>query len=128
MYVVPGILRVYPGVYVRVRVFTSIYLFVYIPKYLFIFIPCFHLPFFLPAPSILTINRVFAEILVGVGFLWSVSYVKSILTHENYLLWEKVARMPLFNLIFLELGWPWVGEFDGFMILAEYLYMFPNAT
>ena len=24
--------------------------------------------------------------------------------------------MPLFNLIFHGLGWPWVGEFDGFII------------
>ena len=30
---------------------------------------------------------------------------------------EKVARMPLLNLIFLGLGWPWVGEFEGFIIM-----------
>ena len=28
-----------------------------------------------------------------------------------------------FNLIFLGLGWLWVGEFDGFMII---FYVFPN--
>ena len=26
--------------------------------------------------------------------------------------------MPLFNLIFLGLGWPWVGEFVGFVIFT----------
>ena len=25
--------------------------------------------------------------------------------------------MPLFNLIFLGLGWLWVGEFDGFIMI-----------
>ena len=29
---------------------------------------------------------------------------------------EKVAQMPLQNLFFLRLGWPWVGEFVGFII------------
>ena len=36
---------------------------------------------------------------------------------KNYLLWEKVAQAPLLNLIFLGLGWPWVGEFVGFMTI-----------
>ena len=30
---------------------------------------------------------------------------------------EQEAQMPLFNLIFLGLGWPWVGEFVGFIII-----------
>ena len=33
------------------------------------------------------------------------------------MLWEKVAQMPLLTLIFLGLGWPWVGEFDGFILI-----------
>ena len=50
-------------------------------------------------------NRVFAENLVGLGFLQSVSYIKSIPTHEKkYLLWEKAAQNATFNLIFLGLG------------------------
>ena len=39
-------------------------------------------------------SRVFADNLVGLGFLWSVSNINPILTHEKYLLWEKVAQMP----------------------------------
>ena len=36
---------------------------------------------------------------------------------KNYLLWDKMAQMPLFYLIFLGLSWPWAGEFDGFIIM-----------
>ena len=36
---------------------------------------------------------------------------------KHYLLWEKVAPIPLFGLIFLGLGRPPVGEFVGFMII-----------
>ena len=37
---------------------------------------------------------------------------------------KNVAQMPLLNLIFLGLGWPWVGEFVGFI---KYLHAFqPN--
>ena len=32
------------------------------------------------------------------------------------MLWEKSGPIVNFNLIFLGLGWPWVGEFVGFMI------------
>ena len=34
-------------------------------------------------------------------------------------LWEKVAQAPLstYYVIFLGLGWPWVGEFVGFIII-----------
>ena len=61
--------------------------------------------------------RVFAENSVGLGFLQSVSYIKPIPTHEKILCCgEKVAQMPLFTLIFLGLGWPWVEEFVGFII------------
>ena len=28
-----------------------------------------------------------------------------------------MAQMPAFNVIFLGLGWPWVGEFDGFITI-----------
>ena len=39
--------------------------------------------------------RVFAEISVGLGFLWSVSYIKLIPTHEQlFAVGEKVAQMP----------------------------------
>ena len=66
----------------------------------------------------------FAENLVGLAFLWSVSYIKSIPAHEKaFAVLEKVAEMPLFNLIFLGLGWPWVGEFVGFIIIfARYMF------
>ena len=33
--------------------------------------------------------------------------------------------MPLFNLFFLGSGWPWFGEFDGFI---NNVRMFPNPT
>ena len=38
-----------------------------------------------------------------------------------YMLWEKVALNATFNLFFLGLGWPWVGEFDGFIIMLMLL-------
>ena len=46
-------------------------------------------------------------------------YQKSIPTHEKlFAVGKKVAQRPLFNLIFfLGWGWPWVGEFDGFIII-----------
>ena len=36
---------------------------------------------------------------------------------KNHLLWEKVAQNATINLFFLGLGWPWVGEFVGFIII-----------
>ena len=54
--------------------------------------------------------------LVGLGFLQSASYIKSQPT-KTYLLREKVVQAPLFNLIFLGLGWPWAADFVGFMII-----------
>ena len=44
---------------------------------------------------------------------------------NQYLLREKVAQMPTFNLFFLVLGWPWVGEFVGFIIK---FICFPTST
>ena len=44
--------------------------------------------------------RVFAENLVGLGFLLSVSYIKPSPTHEKYLLWEKVTQLPLLTYFF----------------------------
>ena len=79
-------------------------------------------------------NRGFAENLVGSGFLWSVSYTKTIpvvLTADvfqfftkkqsqptkNYVLWVKSGPNATFTQIFLGLSWPWVGEFVGFIII-----------
>ena len=68
----------------------------------------------LPARGVI---RVFAEILVGLGFSESVSYIKSIPTHKKKIAVGKSGPNANFNLVFLGLGWPWVGEFDGFMII-----------
>ena len=65
---------------------------------------------------VLTI-RVFAENLVGLGFLESVSYIEPIPTHENLFAVGKSGPTATFNLIFLGLGWPWVGEFVDFIII-----------
>ena len=61
---------------------------------------------------------------MGLGFLWSVSYTKPMPTHKKLFAVGKsvrcgkeVAQMPRFNLFFLGLGWPWVGEFVGFIII-----------
>ena len=59
-------------------------------------------------------TRVFADNLVGLGFS-SVSYIKPILTHEKLFAVGKSGPNATFNLIFLGLGWPWVGEFVGFL-------------
>ena len=48
-----------------------------------------------------------------VCFLYKLKYQPT----KKYLLWEKVAQNATFNLIFLGLGWPWVGEFVGFLII-----------
>ena len=60
----------------------------------------------------------FAEIF-GRGWVpcSSVSYIKPILTHEKiFAVGKKWPKMPLFNPFFLGLGWPWVGEFVGFIV------------
>ena len=58
-----------------------------------------------------------AENLVRLGFLQSVSCIKPILTHEKLFAVGKSGPNATFNLIFLGLGWPWVGEFVGFIIV-----------
>ena len=63
-------------------------------------------------------NRVCADNLVGLAFLYSISYIKSISTHEKiFAVGKKVAQMPLLTYFFVGLGWPCVGEFDGFIII-----------
>ena len=57
----------------------------------------------------------FEENLVGLGLLWSVSYVKPIPSHEKIFAVGKSGSYATFNLVFLGLGWPWVGEFVGFV-------------
>ena len=53
---------------------------------------------------ILSVTRVFAENLFGLGFLQSVSYIKPIPAHEKiFAVGKKVAQMPLLNLFFLGL-------------------------
>ena len=45
------------------------------------------------------------------------SHIKSIPTHEKIVAVGKSGPNATSNLIFLGLGWPWVGEFVGFMII-----------
>ena len=52
-------------------------------------------------------NRVFAENLVGLGFLYSISYIKSLHPQKNIYCGKKVAQMPLFTYFFL--GWVGLG-------------------
>ena len=71
-------------------------------------------------------SRVFTENSVGLDFLFLVVcflYETNPNPRKNICLCEKVVQTPLFNLIFLGVGWPWVGEFDGFIIL---LVCFPT--
>ena len=63
------------------------------------------------------IIRVFAENLVGLGFLYSVSYINPIPTHEKLFAGGKSGPNATCNLIYLGLGRPWVGEFVGFIII-----------
>ena len=51
------------------------------------------------------------------GFLYSVSYIKPFPTHEKLFAVGKSGPNPTFNLFFLGLGWPWVGEFVGFIVI-----------
>ena len=69
------------------------------------------------------ISRVFADNLGCVMFLvvcflqiTNLNPRKKNKKNKNKKLREKMAQMPLFDLIFLGLGWPWVGEFDGFTV------------
>ena len=50
--------------------------------------------------------------------LFSTRYIKSIPTHEQLFSVGKSDPNATFNLFFLGLGWPWVGEFVGFMIMV----------
>ena len=67
--------------------------------------------------TILSNSMVFAENLIELGFLQSLSYIKQIPTHKKIFAVGKSGPNAAFNLIFLGLGWPWVGEFVGFIIL-----------
>ena len=54
------------------------------------------------------------------------SYTKPIPTHEKLPSCGKtVAQMPLLTKYFLGLGWPWVGEFVGFIMIFA---CFPTPT
>ena len=64
-----------------------------------------------------TVVRVFAENLVVLGFLQSASCIKSNPTQEKIFAVGKSGPNATFNLNFLGLDWPWVGEFGGHMIL-----------
>ena len=66
--------------------------------------------------------------MLGLGFLQSVFYIKPIVTHEKLIAVGKSGPNAMFNPIFLGLGWPWVGEFVGFMIICTSKYMFCNPT
>ena len=67
-------------------------------------------------------NRVLPDNLVGLGFLYSVSYVKSFPTHEKIIAVGKSGPNATFTVFFLGLGWPWVGEFVGFIIKFMYVW------
>ena len=62
-------------------------------------------------------TRVFGDNSVVLGLLQSVSYIKPIPTHEKIYAVGKSGPNATFNLFFLGLGWPWVGEFVGFIII-----------
>ena len=71
-------------------------------------------------------HRAFEENLVGLGLL-VVYFLYEINPdpRRKKMLWEKVVQLFVtFNLIFLGLGWPWVGEFVGFVVI----FMFLNPT
>ena len=54
----------------------------------------------------------------------SVSYIKSIPTHEKKYAVGKSGSNATFNLFFLGLDWPWVGEFVGFTIIIIFRAVF----
>ena len=70
-------------------------------------------------------NRVFQENFGWVGFVVVFSLRKVNPNRPKIICCgKKVAQMPLFGLTFLGLGWPWVGEFVGFI---KIFYVFqPN--
>ena len=71
---------------------------------------------------------VFAENFGWVGFLVVCLLYKTIPTHERFFPIGKSGPNATFNLNFLGLGWPWVGEFVGFTIPGDTYseYMFSN--
>ena len=73
---------------------------------------------YLKSPVFGLIHWALAENLVGLGFLQSVSYIKSILNQRKNICCgkKKWPEMLLSACFFLGLGWPWVGEFVGFMM------------
>ena len=62
-----------------------------------------------------------------VRFLVVCSYIKPILTHEKIFGVGKSAPSATFNLFFLGLGWPCVGELVDFIIIFTW-YMFSDPT
>ena len=60
---------------------------------------------------------VFQENLFGLCLLYSVSYIKSIPTHEKVFAGGKSGPNATCSLTFHGLSWPWVGELDGFIII-----------
>ena len=65
----------------------------------------------------------FAENLVGLGFLKSVSYINQSQPTKNCLPWEKVAQMPLLTYFFPG----WIGRrFGGFVGFIIILPCFPT--
>ena len=63
--------------------------------------------------------RAFGEHLIGLGFLYSVSYTKINPNPRKIICCgKKIGPNATFDLIFLGLGWPWVGEFVGFIVIS----------
>ena len=67
----------------------------------------------------------FATNLVWLGLLWSVSYIKPILTHEKIFAVGKSGPIATFNLFF-----SWVGLALGWRVRRFHINicMFPNPT
>ena len=57
-----------------------------------------------------------------VGVLVCSLFIKSIPTQRQLFAVGKSGPNAAFTLIFLGLGWPWVGEFVGFMIIFNMLF------
>ena len=58
-----------------------------------------------------------------VRFRVVISYIKPIPTHEKIFAVGNSGPHATFNLFFLGLGWPWVGELVGFIIIVT---LFPT--
>ena len=72
--------------------------------------------------------KVFAEKFGWVGFVVvCFPYKINPKPTKRYLLWEKSGPNATFNLIFLGLGCPWVGDFVGFIKIFKCIHVFqPN--